>query len=304
MRILIAEDSRTQALDLRRRLTGLGHEVVETHDGSEAWRHLNARRERLVISDWMMPELSGLELCRKIRAEFQGPYTYVILLTAKTRRDERLEGLEAGADDFLPKPIDQCELSIALKTAHRILEAQANARTTPPPSPSATVIDPLTDLPNNQGLLRTLKASIAHAAEDELPLTLIRLEIDGWDELALELDPSAADEILRRVADRVRLNCRTSDIAARYTNDGFALLLPGLSADFGMSLAEELRVDAAHPPAPWPRLAASAGSRPGLPAPRPRVPATSSSTPGSPFGTPAGTAATAPPTSTRHDIIN
>ena len=124
MRILIAEDSQTQAVELRRRLEAMGHDVVVTADGLQAWNQLRDRPERLVISDWMMPVMSGLELCRKIRAEIKSTYIYVILLTAKTHRHERLQGLSAGADDFLAKPIDHCELDIALKTAQRIIAAQ------------------------------------------------------------------------------------------------------------------------------------------------------------------------------------
>jgi sigma-B regulation protein RsbU (phosphoserine phosphatase) len=100
MRILIAEDSQTQALDLRRRLEAMGHDVVVTADGLQAWNQLWDRPERLVILDWMMPVMNGLDLCRKIRDEIKSTYIYVILLTAKTHRHERLQGLSAGADDF------------------------------------------------------------------------------------------------------------------------------------------------------------------------------------------------------------
>jgi DNA-binding response OmpR family regulator len=124
MRILIAEDSQTQAVDLRRRLEAMGPEVVVTADGLQAWNQLRNRPERLVILDWMMPIMNGLDLCRKIRAEIRSTYIYVILLTAKTHRHERLQGLSAGADDFLAKPIEHCELDIALKTAQRIIAAQ------------------------------------------------------------------------------------------------------------------------------------------------------------------------------------
>src|SRR3954469_2193723 len=78
MRILIAEDSLTQAVDLRRRLEALGHEVVVAGDGLQAWKLIQARPERLVITDWMMPEMSGLELCRKIRTELSSRYIYTI----------------------------------------------------------------------------------------------------------------------------------------------------------------------------------------------------------------------------------
>src|SRR3954465_865047 len=124
MRILIAEDSLTQAVDLRRRLEAMGHDVVVTATGVQAWNHLQSKAERLVISDWMMPEMSGPDLCRKIRAEITSRYVYVILLTAKTHRHERIQGLNAGADDFLAKPIDSAELEVALKAAQRIISAQ------------------------------------------------------------------------------------------------------------------------------------------------------------------------------------
>ena len=124
MRILIAEDSLTQAVDLRRRLEAMGHEVAVTGNGLQAWKQIQARPERLLITDWMMPEMSGLELCRKIRTELSSRYVYMILLTAKSHRHERLQGLNAGADDFLAKPIDSVELEIALKTAQRIIAAQ------------------------------------------------------------------------------------------------------------------------------------------------------------------------------------
>ena len=110
MRILIAEDSRTQAVDLCRRLQAMGHEVVVCGDGLQAWNLLRTKPEPLLISDWMMPEMNGVDLCRKIRSELSTPYVYIILLTAKAHRHERLQGLKAGADDFLAKPIDSCEL--------------------------------------------------------------------------------------------------------------------------------------------------------------------------------------------------
>jgi DNA-binding response OmpR family regulator len=103
MRILITEDSLTQSVNLRRRLEAMGHEVVAAADGLQAWKLLQARPERLVITDWMMPEMSGLDLCRKIRTELASKYVYTILLTAKSHRHERLQGLSAGADDFLSR---------------------------------------------------------------------------------------------------------------------------------------------------------------------------------------------------------
>jgi sigma-B regulation protein RsbU (phosphoserine phosphatase) len=125
MRIFIVDDSPTAALHLRRKLEAMGHDVVSATNGQEAWKHLQERHEPLVITDWMMPGMSGPELCRQIRARGGTPYTYLILLTVKDLRKDRLEGLQAGADDFLTKPVDTVELDAALHTAGRILSAQA-----------------------------------------------------------------------------------------------------------------------------------------------------------------------------------
>jgi DNA-binding response OmpR family regulator len=121
MKILIAEDQPASATFLRRTLDRMGHEVAVATDGAAAWQALRDNHAPALISDWKMPRLDGLELCRKIRALGGHSYTYVILLRAKVRREDRLEGLRAGADDFLAKPVDADELALRLESASRIL---------------------------------------------------------------------------------------------------------------------------------------------------------------------------------------
>jgi diguanylate cyclase (GGDEF)-like protein/PAS domain S-box-containing protein len=129
MRILIAEDSSGAALILRRTLEKLGHEVSVAADGAEAWEILQRETFPLVISDWMMPRLDGPSLCRRIRAQEGVPYTYVILLTSRNERQDRIEGLYSGADDFLAKPLGHGELFARLEIAQRILTMQGEMRT-------------------------------------------------------------------------------------------------------------------------------------------------------------------------------
>ncbi|MFO0959872.1 MAG: response regulator [Isosphaeraceae bacterium] len=125
MRIMVVDDSRTALATLRVKLEEMRYQVVPFDSGQAAWDHLQAADERLIITDWMMPQLDGLELCRRIRARGLDPYVYVIMLTSKPLRMDHLAGLEAGADDFLVKPVDTCELAIALARARRFLGAQA-----------------------------------------------------------------------------------------------------------------------------------------------------------------------------------
>jgi two-component system cell cycle response regulator len=266
MRILIAEDSLTQAVDLRRRLEALGHEVVVTATGVEAWSHLQTKAERLVISDWMMPEMNGLELCRKIRAEITSRYVYVILLTAKTHRHERIQGLNAGADDFLAKPIDSAELEVALKTAQRIIAAQnaLDLRARELERTNQELIDlasrdELTGLKNHRGFLDVLDVSARQADADRLPLSLVRLELDHPERILAALEPGGWERTLVEVARLLESEVRACDTVARVSGHGFAIILPSVTEEGALAISEILRDSIAALPTATPTLSASVG---------------------------------------------
>jgi phosphoserine phosphatase RsbU/P len=128
MKILIAEDDRVSRILLSEVLANLGHEVIAVEDGQKAWEAYSSQPVPLLISDWMMPSMNGLELSRKIRAEKRASYTYIILLTARSGKANYLEGMEAGADDFMVKPFDPDELQARLKAAGRVLALQQEVR--------------------------------------------------------------------------------------------------------------------------------------------------------------------------------
>lgn len=121
MKILISEDDATSRLVLTGTLKRLGHEVVATANGKEAWEAYQEKNFPVVISDWMMPEWDGLELCRAIRSLSARQYTVVLLLTARGGKTNYLEAMNAGADDFLSKPFDEDQLAARLVVAERML---------------------------------------------------------------------------------------------------------------------------------------------------------------------------------------
>jgi PAS domain S-box-containing protein/putative nucleotidyltransferase with HDIG domain len=125
-RILIVEDDPISAMVLRRGLENRGFTVTAATNGQEALEALGREDFRIVISDWMMPQMDGLELCRRVRGSGRGHYTYFILLTAKSQKEDRTEGLRAGVDDYLLKPLDTGELEARLRVATRILNMQEN----------------------------------------------------------------------------------------------------------------------------------------------------------------------------------
>jgi DNA-binding response OmpR family regulator len=127
MKVLIAEDDRDSRELISWLLEKLGYHVVATDNGKDAWEAFRHGSFRLVISDLLMPELDGLELCRRIRAAKTQKYTYVILLTALIGKKDYLEGMDAGADDFVTKPFDPDELKARLRVAERIVALQEPA---------------------------------------------------------------------------------------------------------------------------------------------------------------------------------
>ena len=127
MKILIAEDDKDSRELLSWLLQKLGYQVVAAENGKAAWEAYRKGRFRMVISDVLMPDIDGLELCRRIRGHKQSKYTYIIIITALIGKKDYLEGMEAGADDFVTKPFDPDELKARLRVAERIISFQDQA---------------------------------------------------------------------------------------------------------------------------------------------------------------------------------
>ena len=125
MRVLIAEDDRVSRRLLERKLASWGYEVVSCTNGAEAWQELHTRNApNLAILNWMMPGIDGIDLCREIRKQRRQAYIYIILLTGRDRKKDIIEGIGAGADDYVTKPFNPHELKVRLRAGTRILEMQ------------------------------------------------------------------------------------------------------------------------------------------------------------------------------------
>jgi two-component system chemotaxis response regulator CheY len=258
MRILVAEDEEMTAAALRGRLAGMGHDVAVATNGLDAWQMLQAEHIPLVLSDWMMPGLDGPSLCRRVRARGELPYTYFILLTARKERSDRMEGLRAGADDFLVKPVDAEELAVRLTIARRILSVQDRLERQNALLAELASTDELTGLDNRREFLRVLEANLALASRQAFPLSLILFDVDHFKSYNDEFGHPAGDVALRAVADAARSVCRAHEPAARYGGEEFAIIVFGSSED-AQSVAE--RMQAALAARAWPNrpLTASFG---------------------------------------------
>jgi DNA-binding response OmpR family regulator len=130
MKVLIADDDPVSRKLLQSYLQKWGCEVTSAQDGAEAWSCFQRDEFPVVITDWMMPELDGLELVRRIRSGPRSRYVYLILLTAKGQKEDLVEGMDAGADDFLTKPFDRDELRVRLRAGERIVALEQQLRAT------------------------------------------------------------------------------------------------------------------------------------------------------------------------------
>ena len=256
MRILIAEDQAVAALFLRRTLERMGHEVAVAADGEAAWEAVRDGNVSLLISDWMMPRLDGPDLCRRIRAAGLVSYTYIILLTAREGRIDRLEGLRAGADDFLTKPPDPDELAIRLEIAGRIIAvhetlARQNARLA-----ELATVDELTGVKNRRQLRGDLEIHTTLAVGEGTALSLVMLDVDHFKPYNDAFGHPAGDDVLRGIGETLIRAVRRNDVVARYGGEEFAILLPTAGIDEAMEVAR--RIHAAIADRDWPHRAITA----------------------------------------------
>lgn len=128
MRILIAEDEKISKRILDITLAKAGHDVVAVEDGLQALELIQKEVPDMLITDWMMPELDGVELCRRVRAFNLSNYVYIILLTALTQKENIIEGLDAGADDYITKPFERTELLARVRAGERVIQLEKSLR--------------------------------------------------------------------------------------------------------------------------------------------------------------------------------
>jgi diguanylate cyclase (GGDEF)-like protein/putative nucleotidyltransferase with HDIG domain len=241
MTILLVEDDTPTAHALSQLLGALGHEVVMAADGVEAWSLLQHRRVQVVLADWVMPWMDGLELCRRIRVPSGRPYIYFVLFTCRGKCEDRLEALAAGADDFLAKPFDTRELVARLEIARRLLAVQEDLERKNVSLRELASTDGLTGLTNRRSFFEALESHFALAARQRTPLSLVLLDVDHFKTHNDAFGHLAGDDVLRGVADGLRSMTRAQDTVSRYGGEEFALLLPMTGRVVARAMAERLR---------------------------------------------------------------
>lgn len=256
MKILIAEDDAVSRRVLATQVKHWGHEVVAVENGVEAWQSLHQNDAPvLAILDWMMPGMDGVEICRKLRQEKTDCPIYLILLTAMSLKENVIEGLEAGADDYLTKPFDRHELRARLQSGERIVELQTSLRERVRDLEEAvvereraeealrnlTLTDHLTGLYNHRGFF-TLAEHVAKIAKRSHQTSLlIYADMDGLKQINDKLGHAAGSQAIAKLAEILRHTFRDCDIVARLGGDEFAMLCPNVPFNESSGIIQRLR---------------------------------------------------------------
>ena len=243
MRVLIADDSSLSRTLLTTTLERWGYEFVAAEDGEEAWNILAAPdAPRLAILDWVMPGLTGPEVCRKVRETRREPYTYILLLTSKNTKEETVEGMEAGADDYIVKPFHEHELLVRLRAGKRIVDLQVELMTAREELRERANRDLLTLLPNRSAIHSVLEQELARGNREQRPVGVILLDLDHFKSINDTYGHFAGDGVLKETAARLRMNIRPYDTIGRYGGEEFLVVLPHCDLEQATQQAERMRV--------------------------------------------------------------
>jgi two-component system, cell cycle response regulator len=243
MQILVVEDSAVYRKLIGDHLQSWNFGVTLAETGSEAWQILEQPdAPKLVLLDWVLPDLDGIELCQRIRkAGSSGPYVYVILLTSNEGRQNMLDAMTAGADDYLVKPFDELELRARLLVGKRILDLQEELVSARESMRHAATHDSLTGLMNRGEIVAMLQRELERARRERKPVGVVLGDIDHFKSVNDTFGHLCGDEALREMARRLRSKLRIYDGVGRYGGEEFLMVLPNCDLANALMRANELR---------------------------------------------------------------
>jgi two-component system, cell cycle response regulator len=241
VRALIAEDDRVSSMILEKYLKGWGYDIVSVSNGEEAWQIIREGNVRLAIVDWMMPGINGIELCRLIRQENGHKYVYVILLTSRDQCLDILEGLTAGADEYMTKPVNFLELKARLQTGLRIIDLEDKLLDSNRRLEEMASRDGLTSLWNRAHILAFLDAELERGERGGRPTSALMVDVDNFKLINDTFGHSAGDIVLIELAKRLDRSVRKYDKVGRYGGDEILVVLPDCGRAEATKVGERLR---------------------------------------------------------------
>jgi diguanylate cyclase (GGDEF)-like protein len=249
MKVLVADDDAISRTTAQKVIVALGHDCQTVEDGAQAWQVFGAWRPDVVISDWTMPGLSGIQLCRNIRESASVGYTYIVMVSGLGGFDRILEGMGAGADDYLVKPLASHALKARLIAADRVTSLhrqlahqrseleQLNQQLT-----SIARRDPLTGLVNRRVLEEDLDQLEARVSRYGHRYCMALIDIDQFKSYNDTYGHQAGDKVLQEVAEQLKSHTRGGDGVYRYGGEEFLCIFPEQSLATGALAVERMRI--------------------------------------------------------------
>jgi two-component system, cell cycle response regulator len=223
--ILVVDDSPVHRKLVEQALEDAAYSLLFAKSGVEALEMFRQHAPSIVVTDWMMPDLSGLELCEHIRADSRRGYTYIIVLTAKAEKNSVVRGLAAGADDYLTKPFDPGELLARIGVGCRTVELHREIDAKNKLLEAMAHTDPLTCLPNRRALEDWAGRQLRGAARHGFPLWVVHADLDSFKVINDNFGHDAGDVVLQKFAEILKSNTRASDICGRMGGDEFLVVM-------------------------------------------------------------------------------
>ena len=241
--ILLAEDDPVTRMLMTRFLKKAGYEVDAVANGSEALDKMTKRYYPMLVTDWEMPEMDGVALCQAVRNMQLDGYVYALLLTARDSKEHIIAGLEAGADDYLVKPVHEPELIARLNAGRRILNLEQSLRAANQRNRILSITDALTGAYNRRYLMEQLPRELERCRRYAYPLSVLMCDIDHFKQINDVRGHAAGDDVLQQFAARAQKSIRTnSDWVARYGGEEFLIVLPETAHEGALYVAEKIRM--------------------------------------------------------------
>jgi len=248
-RVLVVDDDPLVRARLSTLLKTSQFDVESAASGEDALRIMAAKHCQILLTDWQMPEMDGLSLCRNVRANNSDGYVYVLMLTVRGSKEDLLTGLAAGVDDYLVKGAPVEEILARVEVARRITHFEDSLRTSNRENGRDSVIDRLTGAYNVRYLLTQLPRELERSRRYRHALAILSCDIDGFKEINDRFGQDAGDELLRTFVARIE-NCirKECDWIARVGGDEFMIVLPETKVHGANRVAQKLREDLARSP--------------------------------------------------------
>ena len=223
--VLVADDSPVYRKRVEQALSQESCSVMFANSGQQAIEIFEREHPSLVITDWVMPDLTGIELCQKIRAGAGSPYTYIIILTSNAEKENVVQGFSAGADDYLTKPFDRNELLARVRVGHRLIDLHRQIEAKNRLLEELALTDSLTGLPNRRAIEAWAERQLSGAARHGFPLWVVLIDLDRFKRVNDAYGHDAGDMVLKRFAEILKANTRHSDISGRIGGEEFLQVL-------------------------------------------------------------------------------